>query len=78
MRRRDWKRIGDCRTLPRHMPMIFVMLFGLALASTLLAGYAMAGSQSRPWLHMLGFAAVMALKGCPWGRLFRSRAAHSQ
>ena len=42
-------------------PMVFVMLFGLALASALLAGHAMAGSPSRTWLYMLGFAAVMAL-----------------
>ena len=45
-----------------HPPMvIFVMLFGLALAGALLAGYGMAGGKSRDWLHMLGFAAVMAI-----------------
>jgi len=52
------------RTLATSMhppPSIFVMLFGLALASALLAGHAMAGSQSHTWLHMLGFAAVIAL-----------------
>jgi len=44
-----------------HPPVvIFVMLFGVALASALLAGYEMAGGQSRNWLHMLGFAAVLA------------------
>lgn len=44
-----------------HPPLaIFVMLFGVALASALLAGYEMAGGQSRNWLHMLGFAAVLA------------------
>jgi hypothetical protein len=44
-----------------HPPLIiFVMLFGLALASALLAGYGMAGGKSRSWLHMLGFAAIMA------------------
>jgi hypothetical protein len=37
------------------------MLFGLALASALLAGYGMAGAKARSWLHMLGFAAAMAV-----------------
>jgi hypothetical protein len=45
-----------------HPPVvIFVLLFGLALASALLAGYGMAGGKSRNWIHMLGFAAVMAV-----------------
>ncbi len=45
-----------------HPPMIiFAMLFGLALASALLAGFGMAGGKSRDWLHMLVFAAVLAL-----------------
>ena len=45
-----------------HPPMvIFLMLFGLALAGALLAGYGMAGGKSRDWLHMLAFAAVLAL-----------------
>ncbi len=45
-----------------HPPMIiFTLLFGLGLASALLAGYSMAGSRSRSWLHMLGFAAVTAI-----------------
>jgi hypothetical protein len=44
-----------------HPPMvIFVMLFGLALAGSLLVGYAMAASKARSWLHMFGFAFVMA------------------
>jgi hypothetical protein len=44
-----------------HPPMIiFVMLFGLALASSLFVGYAMAASKTRSWLHMLGLAFVMA------------------
>jgi hypothetical protein len=43
-----------------HPPMIiFVMLFGLALASSLLAGYGMAGARSRHWLYMLGFAVTL-------------------
>ena len=45
-----------------HPPMIiFVMLFGLALASALLAGNGMAAGAGRNWLHMIAFAAVMAL-----------------
>lgn len=45
-----------------HPPLIiFAMLFGLALAAALLAGYGMAGGRSRNWLHMIGFATVMAV-----------------
>jgi hypothetical protein len=45
-----------------HPPfVIWAMLFGVALASALLAGYAMGGSRSRSWLHMAGFAAVVSL-----------------
>ena len=45
-----------------HPPIvIFAMLYGLALASALLAGYGMAGGKSRNWLHIIGFAAVMAM-----------------
>lgn len=44
-----------------HPPAIIIaMLFGLALASALLAGYAMAAAKSRSWLHMIGFALVTA------------------
>jgi hypothetical protein len=32
------------------------MLFALALATSLLVGYGMAGGKSRSWLHMAGFA----------------------
>ena len=56
--------ITTTRTLATsmHPPTnIFVMLFALALASSLLAGHAMAGSKSHTWLHMLGFTAVIAL-----------------
>jgi hypothetical protein len=46
-----------------HPPqVIFVMLCALALASSLLAGYSMAGGQpSSRWIHMLAFAVIMAL-----------------
>ena len=56
--------ITTTRTMATQMhppTIIFVMLFGLALASALLAGYGMASATSRSWLHMLGFAAAMAV-----------------
>jgi hypothetical protein len=44
-----------------HPPrVVFLMLFGLALAASLLAGYGMIGSKVRSRFHMLGFALVMA------------------
>jgi hypothetical protein len=47
--------------LQMHPPLIvFVMLCGLALAASLLAGYGMTGSKIRCRFHMLGFALVMA------------------
>ena len=36
------------------------MLFGLALAAALLAGYQAAGERSLDWVHQLGFAAIVA------------------
>lgn len=45
-----------------HPPyIIFGLLFALALAAALLAGYAMGGESRRPWLHAIVFAAVMAV-----------------
>ena len=45
-----------------HPPLvIFVMLVGLALMASLLAGYGMAAARVRPWLHMIGFAAALAI-----------------
>lgn len=45
-----------------HPPeVVFVMLFGLALASSLLAGYNMAEAKSRRGIHMLTFAVTVAL-----------------
>ena len=40
---------------------VFAMLFALALATALLAGYGLAGGASRNWLHMVGFSAILAL-----------------
>jgi hypothetical protein len=56
--------ITTTRTMATQMhppSIVFVMLFGLALASSLLAGYGMAVGRARSWLHMIGFAMVMAL-----------------
>ncbi|NOT56572.1 MAG: DUF4239 domain-containing protein [Deltaproteobacteria bacterium] len=56
--------ITTTRTLTAQMhppPAIFALLFGLALVASLFAGYGMAGDTSRSWLHMLGFALVMAV-----------------
>jgi hypothetical protein len=56
--------ITTTRTMATQMhppSIVFVMLFGLALASSLLAGYGMAPGKARSWLHMIGFAVVMAL-----------------
>jgi hypothetical protein len=45
-----------------HPPVvIFVLLYGLALIAALLAGYGMSAAKARSWLHMIGFAASMAL-----------------
>ena len=45
-----------------HPPIIiFLMLFGLALLASLLAGFGIAGNKVRSWFHMLGFALVMGV-----------------
>ncbi len=45
-----------------HPPQIlFGLLFVLALGCSVVAGYGMAESRSRSWIHMVGFAAVTAL-----------------
>ena len=45
-----------------HPPVVvFAMLFGLALAASLLAGYGMTGGKLRSRFHMVGFALVMAV-----------------
>lgn len=44
-----------------HPPtIIFMMLFGLALISALLAGYEMPDIRGRNWIHVLVFAAIIA------------------
>jgi hypothetical protein len=45
-----------------HPPnLIYATLGVLALAASMLAGYGMAGSKRRSWLHMFGFALTLAI-----------------
>lgn len=45
-----------------HPPaIIFIMLGVLALTSSMLAGFAMAGGKSRSWIHMIGFSLILAM-----------------
>jgi hypothetical protein len=37
------------------------MLFLLALATSVLAGYEIAGGRRRSWIHIVGFAAAVAV-----------------
>jgi Protein of unknown function (DUF4239) len=56
--------ISTSRTLAMHTqlpPLIFVLLTVVALVSGLLAGYAMAKGGRRSWLHLLLYAAVIAI-----------------
>jgi hypothetical protein len=55
--------IAEARTLASRMHppiIIYVMLAILALAGALLAGYGMAGGQSRNWIHMIAFSLTIA------------------
>jgi hypothetical protein len=46
----------------RHPPhILYVMLFGLGLGGSLLAGFGMAATKTRSWVHMVIFAAAMAV-----------------
>jgi len=56
--------IATTRTMAAEMhppKVVFGMLAGLALASSLLAGYGMAASRTRSWIHIVAFAGMMAL-----------------
>jgi hypothetical protein len=45
-----------------HPPnVIFGLLAALALACSLMAGYGMAGSATRSWVHILGFAVILTI-----------------
>lgn len=48
-----------------HPPnVIFGMLALIALATSLMAGFEMAGSQRRSWLHILGYALIISVAVC--------------
>ena len=48
--------------LQMHPPrIIYALLFGLGLICSLLAGYRMATSQKRSWLHILGFTVITVI-----------------
>jgi hypothetical protein len=48
--------------LQMHPPrIIHVLLFGLALICSLLAGYRAASGQHRSWLHILGFTLITVI-----------------
>jgi len=56
--------IATTRTMAAktHPPMvIFGLLAALALACSLMAGYGMAGSATRSWVHILGFAVILTI-----------------
>ena len=45
-----------------HPPtIIFIMLAVLALATSLLAGFGMAGSKARSWIHIVSFSAIITI-----------------
>ena len=46
----------------RHPPQVlFVVLFGLGLGASLLAGFGMAPAKERSWIHMVVFSASLAI-----------------
>src|SRR5271167_1616082 len=56
--------IATTRTmaLQMHPPrIIYVLLFGLGLICSLLAGYRMSSGQHRSWLHILGFTVITVI-----------------
>jgi hypothetical protein len=52
-------RAGASEKHPPHI--IYVMLFGLGLGGSLLAGFGMAAAKSRSWIHMLIFASTLTV-----------------
>jgi hypothetical protein len=45
-----------------HPPLvIFAMLGGIALASSMMAGYEMASAKQRSWLHIVGYAVILSV-----------------
>lgn len=56
--------IVTTRTMAAHThppSVVFVMLGFLACASAFFAGHGMSGSKTRSWVHIIGFAAVLAV-----------------
>lgn len=51
-------RAGASEKHPPHV--IYVMLFGLGLGGSLLAGFGMAAAKARSWIHMVTFAATLS------------------
>lgn len=46
----------------KHPPqIIYIMLFGLGLGGSLLAGFALATTAAHSWIHMVTFAATLAI-----------------
>jgi hypothetical protein len=52
-------RAGAAERHPPHI--LFVMLYGLGLGASLLAGFGMAAAKARSWIHMVTFAATLAI-----------------
>jgi hypothetical protein len=52
-------RIGAAEKHPPNV--IYLMLFGLGLGGSLLAGFSMAAAKGRSWIHMVTFAAALTL-----------------
>jgi len=49
-------------TAEKHPPQIvYIMLFGLGLGCSLLAGFGMSASRARSWVHMLLFAGTLTM-----------------
>jgi hypothetical protein len=60
----QWIEVSKTREIAAntHPPLlIYAMLAGLALISSLIAGYGMAEAKARNWLHIIAFAAAVTL-----------------
>jgi hypothetical protein len=52
-------RLGAAEKHPPHI--VYIMLFGLGLGGSLLAGFGMATTKARSWIHMVIFAGALTL-----------------
>jgi hypothetical protein len=57
----DWTLVRTASAMQHPPGIIWIMLFVLACASALVAGYGMAGGKKRNWAYMVGFAVVIAV-----------------